>query len=64
MADINKDGKLNKNEFRSFYSPEDHDEMKSILVSGVMSRFDTNNDGKITFEEFSGSQSKILNYNL
>lgn len=58
-ADIDKDGQLNQLEFRYFYTPEDYPHMKPTILSGVMNRFDTNKDGKITFEEFVGEKSKI-----
>jgi len=34
--------------------------MQPILVTGAMSRFDINRDGKISFDEFIGNRSKIL----
>ncbi|XP_025196696.1 calumenin-A-like [Melanaphis sacchari] len=55
-ADVNKDGHLNKEEFRYFYTPEDYPHMQSIILLGVMNRFDTDKDEKITFDEFIGDR--------
>jgi len=63
-ADINKDGNLNKEEFRSFYSPEDYPHMQPVILLSIMNRFDIDKDGKITFEEFIGDRSKIIQINI
>lgn len=59
-ADVDKDNHLNKEEFRYFYTPEDYPHMQSLVLLGVMNRFDTDKNGKITFEEFIGDRSKII----
>ncbi|XP_060847895.1 reticulocalbin-2-like [Rhopalosiphum padi] len=55
-ADADKDNHLNKEEFRYFYTPEDYPHMQAIVLLGVMNRFDTDKDGKITFDEFIGDR--------
>lgn len=57
-ADLDKDNKLSKIEFQYFYIPEDYPFMKSVLIAGVMKRFDINKDNKITFDEFIENRSK------
>lgn len=61
-ADIDKDGVLNKIEFRYFYTPEDYSHMNLVVMDGIMKRFDIDNDGKITFDEFIGDRSKMIKY--
>lgn len=63
-ADVDKDGYLNKEEFRYFYTPEDYLHMKPVVLLGVMNRFDSDKDGKITFDEFIGDRSKIISLNI
>lgn len=59
-ADMNKDNQLNQEEFRYFYTPEDYPHMKPLIMSSVMSRFDIDNDGQITFDEFIGDRSNLV----
>jgi len=63
-ADVDKDGNLSKEEFRYFYTPEDYPHMQPVVLLGVMNRFDTDKDGKITFDEFIGDRSKIISLNI
>lgn len=62
-ADNDLDGQLNLLEFRCFYTPEDYPHMKPTVLNGIMNRFDTNKDGKITFDEFIDERSKINYFN-
>ena len=51
-ADLNKDGKLDVNEYSAFNSPEEYEYMHEALVSQVFKRRDRNRDGSIDFDEF------------
>lgn len=59
-ADVDKDDLLSKIEFRYFYTPEDYPHMNLVVMDGVMNRFDTDKDGKITFEEFIADRSEMI----
>lgn len=59
-ADMNKDDQLNQEEFRYFYTPEDYPHMKPLVINSVMNRFDMDNDGKITSDEFVGDRSNAV----
>ncbi|XP_025417774.1 calumenin-B-like isoform X2 [Sipha flava] len=59
-ADIDNDGKLNQLEFRYYYTPEDYPQMKPAVMVGVMRQYDSNKDGKITFDEFLDYRKKGL----
>lgn len=61
-ADLDKDNMLNQIEFRYFYTPEDYSHMSKVLTSGVLNRFDANQDGKITFDEFIDDRSEIFKF--
>lgn len=58
-ADIDNDGQLSKTEFQYFYTPEDYPHMKPFLINGLMNRFDSDKDGKVTFNEFIEERSMI-----
>lgn len=62
-ADTDNDGMLDELEFQYFYIPEDYPHMKPAILRGVMDRLDTDKDGSITFDEFIGDRSKIINFN-
>lgn len=52
MADQDKDGKLNKTEFSAFLFPDQHKHMLDHLVVEYLGKYDTNQDGHITFDEY------------
>lgn len=51
-ADINKDGKLDVNEFSAFNSPEDYEFMHETLYQQLMAKRDKNKDGYLSLIEF------------
>lgn len=51
-ADLNKDGKLDENEFPLFTSPEDFPMMHDVLYKLAMRRKDLDGDGRLSFDEF------------
>uniref|UniRef100_A0A0N5A799 Reticulocalbin-3 n=1 Tax=Parastrongyloides trichosuri TaxID=131310 RepID=A0A0N5A799_PARTI len=51
-ADLNKDGKISKEEFYAFQSPEHHDHMHHILIHNTLVEKDTNKDGRIDLKEY------------
>lgn len=57
-ADLNKDGALTRDEFVLFISPEEHPEMLPIILNQTLRDKDTNNDGKINFQEFIGDSAR------
>lgn len=61
-ADSDNDGRLNKKEFRCFYTPEDYLHMKPVVIKDIMNRFDVDKNGKITFEEYVGDRGEICFY--
>lgn len=57
-ADLNKDGKLDREEFVLFISPEEHPVMLPIILNQTLRDKDTNNDGVISFQEFIGDAAR------
>jgi len=58
-ADVNADGKLDRDEFFSFSHPEDNlDTMRQAVVKFTKDTKDKNKDGKIDFQEFVGARGK------
>ncbi|KAL4720853.1 hypothetical protein ACJJTC_016722 [Scirpophaga incertulas] len=55
-ADINGDGSLDLFEFEVFTNPEEHASMHPHLVNQTLREKDTNNDGRIDFNEFIGDR--------
>jgi len=53
-ADMDSDGHLNETEFRYFYAPEDYLHMKPAVSRGILNRYDTDNNGYISFQEYVG----------
>lgn len=58
-ADLNKDGVLNKTEYRRFCNPEDFADMLPILIQNTLDEKDLNKDGVINFEEFVGNKGIV-----
>eukprot|EP00088_Acartia_fossae_P013756 TRINITY_DN17278_c0_g1_i1.p1 TRINITY_DN17278_c0_g1~~TRINITY_DN17278_c0_g1_i1.p1 ORF type:complete len:332 (+),score=84.67 TRINITY_DN17278_c0_g1_i1:34-1029(+) len=54
VADINRDGSLDRAEFSAFVHPEEHYHMKDIVVAETLEDLDTDKDGKISITEFIG----------
>ncbi|XP_063052584.1 calumenin-B [Engraulis encrasicolus] len=54
MADSNKDGHADKEEFTAFLHPEEYDYMKDIVVIETMEDIDKNGDGLIDLNEYIG----------
>lgn len=53
-ADINKDDKLNKEEYTAFLHPEEYEYMKDVVVEETMEDIDKNKDGYLSLEEYLG----------
>jgi len=53
-ADEDKDGTLNKLEFKHFLHPEESDHMRDIVVSETLDDIDKDGDGLISLEEYVG----------
>lgn len=52
VADKDGDGKLDKNEFPAFNSPEEFEHMKDVLYLLTLNRRDKNRDGLIDLNEY------------
>ncbi len=64
-ADINKDGKLNSQEFLSFTHPEEAPHMLEVILRQTLEEKDTNKDGFIDFQEYIGDRgTRISKYCL
>ena len=57
-ADKDSDGKLTKSEFLSFTHPEEDAEMIRPVLTLTLSAKDSNQDGKINFQEYIGERAK------
>uniref|UniRef100_A0A0X3PLL3 Reticulocalbin-3 n=1 Tax=Schistocephalus solidus TaxID=70667 RepID=A0A0X3PLL3_SCHSO len=51
-ADLDGDGKLNRDEFAAFLHPEEFERMREIVVEETIQDLDTNEDGVIDLEEY------------
>lgn len=54
IADKNKDGSLDREEFAVFLHPEDNDHMKDVVISEAMEDMDKDKDGFVTLQEYIG----------
>lgn len=52
IADSDKDGRLSQSEFGVFVHPDRHEEMLEHLIQDQLSRFDKDNDRKVSFDEY------------
>jgi len=53
-ANRDKDDKLNGEEFTAFLHPENHDDMKGIVIEETLEDIDKDKDGKISLDEYIG----------
>lgn len=54
VADVNKDGELDKEEYTCFMHPEDCAHMKDIVVEETIADIDKDGDGLISLDEYIG----------
>jgi len=54
MADVDKSGDLDKQEFSSFLHPEDAEHMRDVVVEETIEDIDKDGDGKININEYIG----------
>ena len=54
LADENKDGKLEQEEFKNFLHPEESEHMRDVVVQETFEDIDTNGDEQISLEEYIG----------
>ncbi|CAG0918252.1 unnamed protein product [Notodromas monacha] len=57
-ADVNKDGALDKHEFKHYTHPEESDVMRPLLVKQSLREKDRDGDGALNFQEFLGEDAK------
>ncbi|XP_078576006.1 calumenin-B-like isoform X1 [Branchiostoma floridae x Branchiostoma japonicum] len=53
-SDKDQDGGLNKEEFRAFLYPREHAHMHDHLLQETLEGMDTDGDGALTYDEFTG----------
>ena len=53
-ADSDSDGKMTLQEFSAFLHPENHNEMKMLVVEETLEDIDKDKDGFISLEEYIG----------
>jgi len=58
IADANKDGKLDEDEFLAFSHPEEDARMVPLLVDQALAEKDTDKDGRLSFKEYITAQHK------
>lgn len=57
-ADADQNDALNRTEFASFLHPEDHPNMRDIVVLETLEDIDKDKDGKVSLEEYIGDMYK------
>lgn len=55
-ADLDKDGKLNRNEFIAFSHPEEAPHMLEVILKQTLQEKDLNKDGFVDFREYIGDR--------
>lgn len=58
LADQNKDGSLDFEEYKAYHNPHNFDHMAPIEIEKTMREYDTNKDGKVSFEEYQQKDDK------
>lgn len=53
-ADSDSNGKMTLQEFSAFLHPENHNDMKNLVVEETLEDIDKNKDGFISLEEYIG----------
>jgi Ca2+-binding EF-hand superfamily protein len=56
-SDLDRDGTLDKNEFRHYSHPEESDKVRPVLVKQTLTEKDKDGDGALSFQEFIGDAS-------
>lgn len=62
VADVDKDGKMNKEEYGCFMHPEDCDHMRDVVVEETLADIDKNGDGVVTMDEYIGDMYRPDDY--
>lgn len=57
-ADEDQNDSLNRTEFASFLHPEDHSNMRNVVVLETMEDIDKDQDGKVSIDEYIGDMYK------
>ena len=63
-ADLNKNGKLDSQEFLAFTHPEEAPHMLEVILRQTLEEKDANKDGFIDFQEYIGDRGIYLQYSL
>lgn len=58
-ADSDSNGKMTLLEFSAFLHPENHDEMKNLVVEETLEDIDKDKDGSISLEEYIGKRIEV-----
>ena len=56
-ADADSDKKLTRKEYYAFLHPENHDELKDLVVDETLEDMDKNNDGFLSLQEYIGNNN-------
>ena len=59
-ADIDKNNQLNTKEFAAFLHPENHKDMKGIVVDETLEDIDKDKDGFISLDEYLSMKMSVL----
>ena len=63
-ADENKDGALNKLEFKHFLHPEESDHMRDIVIAETVDDIDKDGDGLISLGEYVGDMFRGMTFHF
>ena len=50
--DVDGDQYLTYEQFRKFLRPEDHEDLRKLEITSILTEYDDNNDGKISNDEY------------